>query len=144
MTSQKNNTTIKTSELIAPVFFTLWNDVKNCKFSELDVIGGRYSTKSSFVSLVIVLSMMRDRTNGELTHAVALRKTGKDLRESVFEQIGWAIDKLGVSHLWKRSLSPMKWVYMPSSKKPQEIRFRGCDDPSKVKSIKFAYGYPKY
>lgn len=143
-TSQENKQVIRTSELIAPVFHPIWDDIKNCRYSEIDLQGGRYSTKSSFTSLAIVLGMMLDRRNGEITHGVALRKTGKDLRESVFEQIGWAIDKLHVNHLWKRSLSPMKWIYMPNSKKPQEIRFRGCDDAGKTKSIKFAYGYPKY
>ena len=135
---------VKISELISPNFYDIWKSAKNNEFSEYDETGGRGSSKSSFVSLFIVFNMMNDRNNNEYTHAVVLRQVEKDIRESVFEQIGWAIDKLKVRHKWKRSLSPMKWIYLPNSDKPQEIRFRGCDDPSNVKSIKFAYGYPKY
>ena len=136
--------TVKISDIIAPVFYETWNDLKNGIFTDYDETGGRGSTKSSFISIAIVYGMMHDRDCGEITHGVALRQLSKDLRESVYEQIAWAIDKLNVNALWKKSLNPMKWTYLPKSKKPQEIRFRGCDDPRKVKSIKFAHGYPKY
>ncbi|MCM1130096.1 MAG: phage terminase large subunit [Roseburia sp.] len=142
MTSDQNR--VKISELIAPIFYDLWDDVRNGRYTEYDEVGGRGSTKSSIISLCIVYFMMLDRKNGIITHAVVLRQYQKDLRESVFEQIGWAIEKLGVAKYWRRTLSPMKWIYMPNSKYPQEVRFRGCDDPSKVKSIKFAYGIPAY
>lgn len=135
---------ISISQLIAPAFYKIWNSLKKGEFTEYDETGGRGSTKSSFISIAIVYGMMHDRDLGSLTHAVILRQLGKDLQESVFEQIAWAIDMLGVNHLWVKRLKPMKWIYLPKSKRPQEIRFRGCDDPRKVKSIKFAYGYPKY
>lgn len=135
---------IDLAECIGPAFYDSHRAVINGNVSEIDEMGGRGSLKSSFVSIEIVYGMMRDRQLGEITHAVCLRQTANTLKESVFEQIGWAIEKLSVRHLWKRSLTPMKWIYMPNSKKPQEIRFRGCDDPGKVKSIKFAYGYAKY
>ena len=136
--------TIKLSDIIAPAFYEIWNELKKGEFTDYDETGGRGSTKSSFISVAIVYGMMHDRDNGEITHGVGLRQLSKDLRESVFEQIAWAIDKLKVGALWKKSLNPMKWIYLPKSKYPQEIRFRGCDDPRKAKSIKFAYGYPKY
>ena len=142
MTSDQNR--VKISELIAPVFYDVWDDIRNDRYTEYDEAGGRGSTKSSLISICIVYGMMLDRQRGIITHALALRQYQKDLRESVFEQIGWAIEKLGVSHLWKRVLTPMKWIDKPASKYPQEIRFRGCDDPSKVKSIKFAYGQLAY
>lgn len=142
MTSEKAR--VKISELIAPPFYEIWNLLRKGEYTEYDEEGGRGSTKSSFISICIVYGMMLDRQNGIITHALALRQYQKDLRESVFEQIGWAIEKLRVSHLWKRVLTPMKWIYMPSSRYPSEIRFRGCDDPKKVKSIKFAYGQLAY
>ncbi len=142
MTSDQNR--VKISEIIASIFYDVWDDIRNDRYTEYDEAGGRGSTKSSFISICIVYGMMLDRQRGIITHALALRQFQKDLRESVFEQIGWAIEKLSVSHLWKRVLTPMKWIYKPSSKYPQEIRFRGCDDPSKVKSIKFSYGQLAY
>lgn len=135
---------VSLKEVVAPIFYDVWKDIRAGTFTEFDLTGGRGSTKSSVISLAIVYMMMRDRQEGLITHAIALRQYQKDIRESIFEQIGWAIDKLGVSHLWKRVLTPMKWIYMPNSKYPQEIRFRGCDDPTKVKSIKFSYGIPAY
>lgn len=142
MTSEPKK--IKLSEIIAPIFYEVWDDIRNERYTEYDEDGGRGSTKSSLISICIVYGMMLDRQNGIISHAVSLRQYQKDLRESVFEQIGWAIEKLGASHLWRRRVTPMKWIYMPSSKYPQEIRFRGCDDPTKVKSIKFAYGVLGY
>ena len=40
-------------------------------------------------------------------NAVVLRKVGNTLRTSVYEQIGWACDVLGVAHLFDFGLSPM-------------------------------------
>jgi len=63
------------------------------------------------------------------------------LKDSVYTQLLWAIDKLGVSHLWKASLSPLRLTYKPTG---QQILFRGADDPMKMKSIKAPRGYIKY
>ena len=63
------------------------------------------------------------------------------MQESVYEQLLWAIDALGVSHLWHPSLSPLRITYLPTG---QRIVFRGCDDPNKSKSIKLRRGYFKY
>ena len=84
---------------------------------------------------------MADAAKGLYTNAIVLRRYGVTLRESVFEQIGWAINALGVSELWRSSVSPMSWTYAPTG---QKIIFRGADDPTKVKSIKFSVGWPKY
>lgn len=128
---------MKISHCIAPVFFQIHSSIKQTSFTYFDLSGGRGSTKSSFVGIEIVQGMMRD----PLANAVALRQTANTLRDSVFEQIGWAIEKLKVSQLWDYSYSPLKWVYKPTG---QKILFRGCDDPVKIKSIKFKKGYPKY
>lgn len=99
--------------------------------------GGRGSTKSSSVSLEIILGMMKDPN----ANAVALRKVKENLRESVYEQLLWAIEVLGVSHLWHDSVSPMGLTYLPTG---QKIIFRGADKPKKVKSSKLRHGYIKY
>jgi PBSX family phage terminase large subunit len=103
--------------------------------------GGRGSTKSSFIAIEIILGMMRDAEAGEYTNAVALRKVGLYLKDSVHEQLLWAIDILGVSHLWDSKTSPQTLTYIPTG---QKILFRGADKPKKIKSIKFAKGYCKY
>lgn len=96
--------------------------------------GGRGSCKSTFISLNIVILML---SNPEL-NCVVLRKTANTLRDSVYSQIKWAIDKLGVAHLWNCTLSPLQMVYKPTG---QTIFFRGGDEPDKIKSIKAPRGY---
>ena len=132
---------VKLSGIIAPTFAGVHNDIKRHRHTHYWLKGGRGSTKSSFISVEIPLGMMRDAAQGEYTNAIVLRRYGVTLRESVFEQIGWAINALGVAELWKSSVSPMSWTYLPTG---QRIIFRGADDPTKVKSIKFAVGWAKY
>lgn len=60
---------------------------------------------------------------------------------SVFSQIAWAIDTLGVSHLWRGRVSPMSYTYLPTGAK---ILFRGLDDAGKLKSIKPRRGVFRY
>lgn len=132
---------VKLSGIIAPTFAGVHQDIKKHGHTHYWLKGGRGSTKSSFISVEIPLGMMRDAAQGEYTNAIVLRRYGVTLRESVFEQIGWAINALGVSELWKSSVSPMSWTYLPTG---QRIIFRGADDPTKVKSIKFAVGWAKY
>ena len=86
MTSDQNR--VKISEIIASIFYDVWDDIRNDRYTEYDEAGGRGSTKSSFISICIVYGMMLDRQRGIITHALALRQFQKDLRESVFEQIG--------------------------------------------------------
>lgn len=74
-------------------------------------------------------------------NAIAMRKVGRFLEESVFEQLRWAIDALGVSDKWKVRLSPLGLTYIPFGNK---IIFRGADDPQKIKSVKLKSGYFKY
>ena len=133
--------TVKLSKIIAPTFAGVHNDIKRHRHTHYWLKGGRGSTKSSFIAVEILLGMMRDAGKGQYTNAIVLRRYGVTLRESVFEQIGWAINALGVAELWKSSVSPMSWTYLPTG---QRIIFRGADDPTKVKSIKFAVGWAKY
>lgn len=132
---------VKLSKIIAPSFAAVHQDIKEHGHTHYWLKGGRGSTKSSFISVEIVLGMMRDAGKGLHTNAVVLRRYGVTLRESVFEQIGWAVNALGVSQLWRDSVSPMSYTYLPTG---QKILFRGVDDPTKAKSIKFSKGWAKY
>ena len=81
--------------------------------------------------------MMQD----PLSNAVVFRKYAVTLRESVYEQIQWAIDALGATDLWEAKVSPLSFVYKPTG---QKILFRGLDKAKKTKSIKVSHGYFKY
>ncbi len=96
--------------------------------------GGRGSAKSSFLSLIIILMI----TQNEDVNALILRKVGATLKDSVYNQILWAIDKLQLHNCFRCKLSPMEIIYTPTE---QTIYFRGADDPIKIKSIKPRRGY---
>lgn len=102
--------------------------------------GGRASCKSSFISLVIVILIVMFPTY----NALILRKTAKTLRRSVFEQIVWAINKLGLTARFKipkSQTAALPISYIRKNGQTQYIIFAGSDDPEKLKSIKVSSGY---
>lgn len=124
-------------ECIAECYLPIHKEVQEGTHTIFHLPGGRGSAKSSFVSLEIVDGIMKDST----ANGIVFRRYANTLRESVFSQITWAIDALGVSHLWRGSVSPMQYTYIPTG---QQIFFRGLDDASKLKSIKPRTGIFKY
>lgn len=128
---------IKLSGLIAPSFFDVHQAIRNKEYTHYWLAGGRASTKSSFISIEIPLGMMRDPN----ANAVVLRKISNTLKDSVFNQLIWALDKLGVLDYWQVNKSPLELIYKPFGNR---ILFRGSDDPQKLKSTKFIQGYCKY
>lgn len=127
----------RVSELIAPSFYRVCDDVKREQHMHYWLKGGRGSTKSSFVGLMIIMGIMEDVN----ANAVVIRKVGVYLKDSVYEQLAWAIDKLGVTGLWRLKKSPLEMVYIPTG---QKILFRGADKPQKLKSTKVRNGYIRY
>ena len=132
---------ISLKKLIAKPFYKVHKDIKQGLHTHCWLKGGRGSTKSSFIAIEIILGMMRDAETGEHTNAVVLRKVATNLKDSVYEQLVWAIEMLGVSHLWEPKVSPLSLTYVPTG---QKILFRGADKPKKIKSTKFSKGYCKY
>lgn len=140
-TTFQDQTTVDLTDLIAPCYYNLHWDILDGNHTYYDLYGGRGSAKSSAVSVEIVYGMMNDAMEGKLTNAVIFRKYAVTLRESVYEQIQWAIDALEVSCLWEAKVSPLQFVYKPTG---QKIIFRGLDKAKKTKSIKSSKGYFKY
>ena len=132
---------INAYETIAPKFWDVLDDIIANGHREYWLKGGRNSTKSSFIAISIILNMMLDAQNGDITHCVALRKVENTVAGSVFNTMLWATEMLGVQEYWSMTKNPMKMTYLPTG---QEILFKGCDDPRKVKSTKFIRGYCKY
>ena len=103
-------------------------------YTHYEASGGRGSLKSSWASLTVVRLIMEHPD----THALVLRKVANTMRDSVYAQYKWAIDKLGVSEFWEPRKAPLELIYKPTG---QRILFRGADDPMKIKSIKVPFGY---
>lgn len=125
---------IRLSEKIGPAFYGVARDVFQHGHTHYDESGGRGSLKSSFVSIIVPLLLIRNPG----THALVLRKVANTIRDSVYAQYMWAIGELGMTAFWEAKVSPMELIYKPTG---QKIMFRGADDPMKIKSIKVPFGY---
>lgn len=123
--------TLDVTAHIAAPYIQLHQDIEAGGHTVYNLPGGRGSCKSSFVSLEIVNGIMKDPMGN--SSAIVFRQVAATLQDSVYSQIAWAIDVLGVSHLWRGTISPMRYTYLPTGAK---IYFRGLDDPAKLKSIK--------
>ncbi|SUP42270.1 PBSX family phage terminase large subunit [Veillonella criceti] len=128
---------VNLSSIIATSFYKAHNDIRNHKYTHYWFKGGRGSTKSSFISIEIIKGLMSEANR----HAVAFRRVKDTLTDSVYAQLIWAIETLGVSAYWDIKRTPLKLTYKPNG---NTILFRGADDPLKSKSIKVAKGYIAY
>lgn len=122
------------AELIAPDFLGMYRDIISGNSTEYLAKGGRGSTKSSFVSLMIVYLIV----NNPSYNALLSRNITNTLRDSVFAQVKWAIGMLGLWDYFKASVAPMGIEYLPTG---QMIYFRGADKPEKLKGIIPKVGY---
>ena len=122
------------AELMVGAYANLNRHITNGTTKEAIIKGGRGGWKSSYPGLKIPEMIMANPS----MHALCIRNVKDTLKDSVYEQIKWGIDKLGVSERFKCTTSPLKIVYKPTG---QTIYFRGADDPIKIKSIKPPFGY---
>lgn len=131
---------IKSNTIFAKKYNKLFRWIMKHEYTEYTLTGGRGSCKSSFISLcIIILIVMFPQFN-----ALIIRKNANTLRTSVYEQIVWAIEKLGLRSRFKipkSETSALPIVYNRKNGVKQYIIFRGCDNPEKIKSIKIASGY---
>lgn len=119
---------------IGKAFVDLYRDIEDRKHYEYWLEGGRGSIKSSFWSEIVAEIL----ENNENMCALLIRKVGNTLKDSVFSQMQWGIDKLAetypeVGKHWKATKSPLE---IKNENTGQIIYFRGADDPVKIKSIK--------
>ena len=119
---------------IGKAFVDLYRDIEERKHYEYWLEGGRGSVKSSFWSELVAEIL----ENNENMCALLIRKVGNTLKDSVFSQMQWGIDKLAetypeVGKHWKATKSPLE---IKNENTGQIIYFRGADDPVKIKSIK--------
>ena len=132
MTSNKKR--VRLSDIIGPAFYETHKLIDMGVIDEAVESGGRASLKSSYVGTEVVLQLVKHPD----CHALVTRQVGDTMRDSVYAQILWAIDKLGLTTKFKCTQSPLQCTYLPTG---QRILFRGLDDPQKIKSIKLPFGY---
>lgn len=126
--------TIRLSNIVARSFWGVHQDIKRHGHTYYWMKGGRGSTKSSFISTEIPQLLIQNPN----CHAVVLRKVGNTIKNSVYPQVQWGIEQLGLIDKFKYKTSPHEITYKATG---QKILFFGCDDPQKIKSIKLPFGY---
>lgn len=92
--------------------------------------GGRNSFKSSVISLLLIYMMIRLINKGHVANVVVLRKVASNIRDTVFQQIRWAISKFHLDNHFKATVSPFKITHIRSG---SAIYFYGQDDVQKLK-----------
>lgn len=115
-------------------FVDLYRDIKERKHDDYWLEGGRGSIKSSFWSEILP----EELENNPNWCAICIRKVANTLKDSVFSQLEWGLDKISESYPfinenWVKTKSPLE---MKNKNTGQMIYFRGADDPGKIKSIK--------
>jgi len=130
-------TEIRLTELIAPSFYGLHRELKAGLHDEVWCKGGRGSTKSTFISIQILLGLLKDPE----ANAVVTRRYQNELRDTVYGQFEWTIAKMGLGDFFKFQVAPMQIIYIPTG---QKIVFKAADNPLKMKSINLGRGYIKY
>lgn len=93
--------------------------------------GGRGSFKSSVISLRLVEMMMKYIRQGKAANIICIRENQRYLRDSVYNQILWAMNILHVQDQFKTRISPMTIQHKLTG---STFYFYGANDPQKLKS----------
>ena len=117
-------------DVIGRGYKTFWNFKGRYRI----VKGSRASKKSKTEALDTIYKMMKY----SLANTLVVRQVYSTLKDSCYTELKWAINRLGVAHLWKCTQSPLEMTYKPTG---QKIYFRGLDDPLKLTSITVEHGY---
>ncbi|MBE6727149.1 MAG: PBSX family phage terminase large subunit [Ruminococcaceae bacterium] len=121
---------IKLSEIVGGGYDDFWG----CKARYRVLKGGKGSKKSATTALNFIFRIMRYPDSNLLV----VRQVMNTHRDSTFAQLKWAQSRLGVSHLWSNTVSPLEMTYLPTG---QKILFRGFDDVLKLASTTVNKGY---
>lgn len=132
--SEQNIIVVIPAKDIASCFSDINRAIDDRDYREFYLEGGRGSTKSSFISEKIIELL----ENNPRMCAVVLRKVKDTMKDSVFAQLEWAIDKLSetyphIKNDYKLTKSPLEITKQSTG---QKIFFRGADDYGKIKSLK--------
>lgn len=118
---------IKLTSLIQPHFFKFWKSEQPYSI----LLGGRGSFKSSTASLKLVFRMKQQIQQGHKANVIVIRENATNLRDSVYNQIIWAIGKLQMTNEFIYRVSPMTITHKRTG---STFYFYGADKPERLKS----------
>lgn len=122
-------TELSLQAVVGKGYYSFWNCEKRYRVCK----GSRGSKKSKTTALNIIVRMMQHPD----ANTLYVRRTFATLKDSCYSDLLWAINRLGVSSLWKGTINPLELTYLPTG---QKILFRGFDDPLKITSISVPKG----
>src|SRR5690606_41251647 len=105
--AQQTALRVPLTQLIAPSFYELHHEIKADRYDEYWLKGGRGSAKSTFISIEILLGMLRDPD----ANAVVFRCYQNELRDSVLGQFEWTAAPMAASHLRRYTVSTLQAVF---------------------------------
>ena len=117
-------------DIVGKGYGTFWNFKGRYRV----VKGSRASKKSTTTAMNFICRMMEYPD----ANLLVVRKVGRTLHDSCYNQLIWAIHRLGVDAYWSTKETPLEITYKPTG---QKIIFRGLDDPLKVTSITVEHGF---
>lgn len=118
---------VRLTEQVNPHFYKLWKTKKPYIIAK----GGRGSFKSSVVSLKVVSEMAREIEVGHVANVVCIRENATYLRDTIYNQILWAIGILGLTGEFRARTSPLTITHKATG---STFYFYGANDPMKLKS----------
>jgi PBSX family phage terminase large subunit len=120
----------KLSETILPNFYDFWKAVKLGLKTFYIAKGGRGSSKSTTISIIMILLIVMFPITG-----LVIRKVADSMRGSVYEQLKEATILLEIEDEFIFSTSPLQIIYKGRG---NSIIFRGANFPERIKSIKIS------
>lgn len=117
-------------DIVGKGYGKFWRDTSRYRVLK----GGKGSKKSATTALNLIYRLMKYPDSNLLV----VRAVFNTHRDSTFAQLKWAQQKLGVTHLWQNTVSPMEMTYKPTG---QRILFRGFDDVLKLASTTVSKGF---
>lgn len=120
---------VKTSQIIGKNYSRFWHFKGRYRV----IKGGRGSKKSTTQALWLIYHLLKYPK----ANALCVRAFYKDLKDSCYAELKKACVRLGVSHLFKFTVSPLEITVIKTG---QKILFRGFDKAESVTSITVAEG----
>jgi len=120
--------TINPNQHIIRAFDDVLEQILDHTHTDYLFTGGRGGTKSTFIPIAIILLILLNPQ----AHAIIFRKVFNTVRDSTFANICFAVELLGLAHLFQIKKSPLEVIYKQTG---QRIMFRGADEPAKIKSL---------
>ena len=116
------------------VFGKGYKDVLETKKFYVIIRGGKGSKKSKTIALLLIMRMMMY----PLANTVCIRKSYNALKDSMFTDLLWAMDRLKVTDWWEIRRVPMQLELKHTH---QVILFRGLDKAEKLGGLTVRHGY---